>query len=392
MRLIGLAVVLTFSLLAAPLAADAQQTGNVHRVAVLGLLPNQFALPFLNALRDGLRDLGYVDRRNLVLDYLTADAKPERLPEVAADAVRLGYDVIVTTTNEVTAAGKRATSTVPIVMVATADPVGAGLIASLARPGGNLTGLTSDAAPEVYAKPIEFIKEILPRVAQIAVLRRPGTGWDQLWSAASDVARKLSIELRPFDIRTAADIETAFRTLKAERVRAFMFWPGSVTYPFRKQVADLALKDGLVSASFIRQFPDAGGLLSYGPHAFDLFRRAAVHVDKILKGAKPADLPVEQPTKFELVINLKTAKALGLTIRRRCYCGRTRSSSDDPAHVPLRAHAWDAMGAARGRSAADGKGPPNRVPLGGEGGLRGRKRLAAGSPRAWLRREPEPAH
>ena len=123
MRLIGLAVVLTFSLLAAPLAADAQQTGNVHRVAVLGLLPNQFALPFLNALRDGLRDLGYVDRRNLVLDYLTADAKPERLPEVAADAVRLGYDVIVTTTNEVTAAGKRATSTVPIVMVATAVPV-----------------------------------------------------------------------------------------------------------------------------------------------------------------------------------------------------------------------------------------------------------------------------
>jgi putative tryptophan/tyrosine transport system substrate-binding protein len=314
MRLIGLAVVLTFSLLAAPLAADAQQTGNVHRVAVLGLLPNQFALPFLNALREGLRDLGYVDRRNLVLDYLTADAKPERLPEVAADAVRLGYDVIVTTTNEVTAAGKRATSTVPIVMVVTADPVGAGLIASLARPGGNLTGLTTDAAPEVYAKPIEFIKEILPRVAQIAVLRRPGTGWDQVWSAASDVARKLSINLRPFDIRTAADIETAFRTLKAERVRAFMFWPGSVTYPFRKQVADLALKDGLVSASFIRQFPDAGGLLSYGPHAFDLFRRAAVHVDKILKGAKPADLPVEQPTKFELVINLKTAKALGLTI------------------------------------------------------------------------------
>jgi putative ABC transport system substrate-binding protein len=314
MRLIGLEVVLALALTLTPLAAEGQQAGKVYRVAVMGLQPAQLAVPFIHALREGLRDLGYVENRTLVLDYLTADGKPERMPEVAADAVRLGYDVIVTSTNEVTAAAKRATSTVPIVMVVTADPVGAGLIASLARPGGNLTGLTTDAAPEVYAKPIEFIKEILPRVAQIAVLRRPGTGWDQVWSAASDVARKLSIKLRPFDIRTAADIETAFQALKAERVRAFMFWPGSVTYTFRKQVADLALKDGLVSASFIRQFPDAGGLLSYGPHIFDLFRRAAVHVDKILKGAKPADLPVEQPTKFELVINLKTAKALGLTV------------------------------------------------------------------------------
>jgi putative ABC transport system substrate-binding protein len=281
----------------------------------MGLQPAQLAVPFIRALREGLRDLGYVESRNLVLDYLTADGKPERLPEVAADAVRLGYDVIVTSTNEVTVAAKRATSTVPIVMAIAGDPIGAGLVASLARPGGNLTGLTFDAAPEVYAKPIEFLKEILPQVGENAVLRSPTNRfWEHAWRATNDVATKLAIKLRPVDIRTPVDIEPAFVTMKTERVRAFVFWPDALTFPARKQVADLAMRDGLVGASPIRQFPDVGGLLSYGPNIFELFRRAAVYVDKILKGAKPADLPVEQPTKFELVINLNTAKALGLTI------------------------------------------------------------------------------
>lgn len=271
-------------------------------------------MPLLKALEGGLQDRGYAGGRNLVLEYHTADGKPDRLPDVAAAVVRQHFDVIVTTTNEVTAAARRATSTVPIVMVLGGNPVRAGFITSIAKPGGNITGLTFDAAPEAYAKPLEFLKEVSPRLSRIAVLRNTAPLWEPMWAAARDAGMKLAVELHPVDVRTPEDIEPAFSTMKRHGIRAFLFWPDPVTYPLRNRVAELALKDRLPSASLVRQFADAGGLMSYGPSLVDLFRRAALYVDKILKGAKPADLPVEQPIKFELVINLKTAKVLGISI------------------------------------------------------------------------------
>ena len=271
LRSIGLLVTLALGILAAPLAAAAQPAGKVYRVAVFGLLPREAGVPFLKALESGLRDLGYVEGRNLVLEYHTAEGRPERLPEVAAELVRLKFDVLITSTNEVTAAAKRATTTVPIVMALGGNPVGAGFIASLARPGGNITGVTFDAEPEAYAKPLQFLKETLPHLSRVAVLRSPGPAWQPMWDAARDAASKLAIELQPLDLRTPADIEPAFATMKKERLRAFLFWADPVTYPSRKQVADLSIKNGLASASLVRQFADAGGLMAYGPSILDLF-------------------------------------------------------------------------------------------------------------------------
>ena len=300
----------------APVVADAQQATRVHRVALLGLQPRAAGDQafFMKALGDGLRDLGYVEGRNLVLDFHTADGKPERLADVAADVVRLKYDVIVTSTNEVTAAARRATAAVPIVMAVGGSPVRAGLIASIARPGGNVTGLTFDAAPEAYAKPLEFLKEISPKLSRVAVLRNTTPLWEPMWAAARDTSLKLGLELQPVDLRTAEDVAPAFAAMSQQGVRAFLFWLDPVTYSERGRIADFAIRDGLSSASLVRQFADAGGLMSYGPSLADLFRRSALYVDKILKGAKPADLAVEQPAKFELVINLRTAKALGVTV------------------------------------------------------------------------------
>ena len=296
-------------------AAHAQSV-RVYRVALLGLQPLAAGDQafFRNALSDGLRNLGYVEGRNLVLEFHTADGKPDRLAAVSSQVVALSYDVIVTSTNEVTAAAKQATSTVPIVMAVGGNPVRAGLVASIARPGGNVTGLTFDAAPEAYAKPLEFLKELSPKLSRVAVLRSTTPLWEPMWTAAHDTSRKLGMELQAIDLRTGEDVVPAFAAMKASGVRAFLFWLDPVTYSARGRIADLAMRDGISSASLVRQFADAGGLMSYGPSLSDLFRRAAGYVDKILKGAKPADLPVEQPTRFELVINLKTAQALGLVV------------------------------------------------------------------------------
>jgi putative ABC transport system substrate-binding protein len=283
-------------------------------VALLGLLPPAAGASFLKALSDGLREHGYVEGRNLVLQAHTADGNPARLPELAAQVVRLNFDVIVTTNNETTGAAKQATTSVPIVMAMSGNPARAGLIASIARPGGNITGLTFDAAPEAYSKPLEFLKEISPKLSRIAVLRSTRPLWEPMWVSARDAAGKMRIELQPVDLRTVEDIAPAFSLMKQQGIRAFLFWPDPVSYAARGQIAELALKEGLLSGSLVGQYADSGGLLAYGPNLSDLFRRSAVYVDKILKGAKPADLPVEQPSKFELVINLKTAKALGLTI------------------------------------------------------------------------------
>lgn len=307
---------LAFVLIGVSLSAAAQQVSRPHRVALLGLQPRAAGDQafFIKALGDGLRELGYVEGRNLVLDFHTADGKPERLTEVASNVVRLNYDVIVTSTNEVTAAAKRATSTVPIVMAVGGNPVRAGLVASIARPGGNVTGLTFDAAPEAYAKPLEFLKEISPGLSRVAVLRSTTPLWEPMWAAAHDTSVRLGIQLHPVDLRTADDVAPAFATMKHNNIRAFLFWLDPVTYPERGRIAEFARSNGLSSASLVRQYADAGGLMSYGPSLADLFRRAAHYVDKILKGAKPGDLAIEQPTKFELVINLRTAKALSVTV------------------------------------------------------------------------------
>ena len=299
-----------------PTSADAQSSARAHRVALLGLQPlaGGDQAFFMKALGDGLRDLGYVEGRNLVLDFHTADGKPDRLAEVAGRVAGLNYDVIVTSTNEVTAAAKRATSTVPIVMAVGGNPVRAGLIASIARPGGNVTGLTFDAAPEAYAKPLEFLKELSPGLSRVAVLRSTTPLWEPMWAAARETSHKLGIELLAVDLRTGDDITPAFAAMKTQEARAFLFWLDPVTYSARGRIAELAIQDALPSASLVRQFADAGGLMSYGPSLSDLFRRAAGYVDRILKGAKPADLPVEQPTRFELAINLRTAKALGIAM------------------------------------------------------------------------------
>lgn len=296
--------------------ANAQAPGRVHRVALLGLQPLAAGDQafFLKALGDGLRELGYVEGRNLVLDFHTADGNPDRLGEVAGNVVSRDYDVIVTSTNEVTAAAKRATSRTPIVMAVGGNPVRAGLITSMSRPGGNITGLTFDAAPEAYAKPLEFLKEASPRLSRVAVLRSTTPLWEPMWAATRDTGRQLGIELEAVDLRTHEDIAPAFAMMKARGARAFLFWLDPITYSARGRIAELAIRDGLPSASLVRQFADVGGLMSYGPSLADLFRRSAGYVDKVLKGGNPADLPVEQPTRFELVINLRTAKALGIVL------------------------------------------------------------------------------
>ena len=294
--------------------ARAQQSRGVYRVALLGLLPRASGAPFLSALSGGLRQFGYVEGRNLVLEYHTADGNPARLAEVAAHVVRLNFDVIVTTTNETTEAARHATTTVPIVMVIGGDPVRTGLIASEARPGGNVTGLTFDATSDTYAKPLEFLREISPALSRVSVLRGSGSTWEPRWDSAREMAARMAIELDTLELRGPHDIAPAFASMKQRDVRAFLFWPDPVTYAARSEIAERAIRERLPSASLIAQYADVGGLLAYGPSLLDLFRRSATHVDRILKGARPANLPVEQPTKYDLVVNLRTAKALGLAI------------------------------------------------------------------------------
>jgi putative tryptophan/tyrosine transport system substrate-binding protein len=236
----------------------------------------------------------------------------ERLPDLAAELVRLKVDVIVTGTNLHVEAVRHATATIPIVMVFAADPVSAGFVASLARPGGNVTGLTSDASPELWAKYLALLTEVVPRLSRVGVLGQVSSqvGFAELEAAS----RKLSVALEVADLRRPEDIDSAFATMISKRVEALLVVVGPLTYLLREEIADAALKHRLPAMTNARQFAQAGLLMSYGPDVDDLYRRAAVYVDKILSGAVPADLPVEQPTKFELVINLQTAKALGLTV------------------------------------------------------------------------------
>jgi putative ABC transport system substrate-binding protein len=288
------------------------------RLALLGLQPLAAGTHvfFTRAISAGLRDYGYVEGHNVTLDFHTADGKPERMAEVAAQVARAGYDVIITSTNEVTLAAKQATNSIPIVMALGGNPVGAGLVASVARPGGNITGLTFDAAPEAYAKPLEFLREIQPAVRQIGALRSTASMWEPMWSATRQAGARLGIDVTPIDVRTRDDIAPAFEAMIRRGCGAFIFWPDPITFPVVGDVARQAISHRLLGASLVAQFADAGGLLSYGPSIADLFRRTSGYVARILKGAKPAELPIEQPTKYELVLNLKSARAIGVTVPR----------------------------------------------------------------------------
>jgi len=265
-----------------------------------------------HALKEGLRERGYVEGRNIDFVQRYADGRMERLPDLAAELVRLKVDVIVTGSNLHVIAARRATSTIPIVFVYAADPIGAGFVASLARPGGNITGLASDASHGQWAKFVSLLTEVVPNLSRVGVIGRVSTRVE--FAELDAVSRMLNVSFEVADLQHPEDLDSAFETIVNKRVEALLIVGSPLVYFLRQRIADAALKHRLPAIINVSQFVQAGLLMSYGPNLEDQYRRAAVYVDKILNGALPADLPVEQPTKFELVINLKTAKALGVSI------------------------------------------------------------------------------
>ena len=303
----------TLGLLAAPLAAEAQPAGKVP-IGFLSANARAAMSARTEAFRQGLRELGYVEEENISVEYLFAEGRVDRLRALVTELVRLKVSVIVTEGTTATRFAKEATSTIPIVMAQDPDPVGTGFVASLARPGGNITGL-SNLRPDLGGKRLEVLKETLPRLARVAILGTssvPGT--PQTLRETELAASAVGVQLQYLEVVGPKDIGTAFSAASRGRADAVFVLASPILLSHRAQMADLAAKSRLPAMYYTAEFVRDGGLMSYGVNATDLFRRAATYVDKILKGAKPADLPVEQPTKFELVINLKTAKALGLTI------------------------------------------------------------------------------
>jgi putative ABC transport system substrate-binding protein len=297
------------SLVIARSDVEAQPAAMSYRVGFLTWgTPEQSAL-LLGQFTEGLRELGYVGGRNIIIEPHYGDGTQNRLPELAAEVVRSRVDIIVTGSNPLAAAAKRATATIPIVMVGTLDPVGVGLVASLARPGGNVTGLCVDASAEMSGKSLALLTEIVPGLSRVGVLQQVGYQDRQLQGAA----RRLNVELYVVDVRTIDELESAFAAMLRKQVGAVIV-RGSLFFVRRQRVADLALRHRLPAFHALKEYAQAGLLMTYGANLPDLYRRAAGYVDRIAKGAKPGDLPVEQPTKFELVINLSTAKALGLAI------------------------------------------------------------------------------
>ncbi len=294
--------------------AEAQQPKKIPRVGFLSVSSLAANATRIEAFRQGLRDLGYVEGKNIVIEWRYAEEKQDRLRELASELVRLKVDVIVTTGPTTTRAAKEATITIPIVMAFDFDPVGNGFVASLARPGGNITGL-STLAPEISGKQLELLKEIVPKLSHVAVLGDSTTaGTAQSLKEVELAARALKVKLQYLDVLDPKDIETVFRAASKGRADAVLVLANPVTTSHRTQVTETAVKSRLPAIYDRPEFVEDGGLMTYSVSGTDLFRRAATYVDKILKGAKPADLPVEQPTKFELIINLKAAKQIGLTI------------------------------------------------------------------------------
>jgi ABC-type uncharacterized transport system substrate-binding protein len=316
MRLIGLAVFLVFSVVAAPLATGEEQPRKVFRIGILSNVPisDLHGGRVWVAFIDGLRDLGYVEGRNITIEHRSSEGNYDRLPELAAELVRLKVDVIVVPATRNVIVAKQATQTIPIVMAGTADAVGFGLVTSLARPGGNVTGI-STLGPEIVGKQLALLKEISPRVSRVAVLGNPANdGYARVLEELTPAAKSLGMSLQILNARRPDDLAPAFAAATREHAGALFVFTDGMFLLHRKRIIDLAAKHRMPTMYGTSEFADYGGLVSYGPSMSDGFRRAATYVDKILKGAKPGDLPIEQPTKFELVINVKTAKALGLTI------------------------------------------------------------------------------
>ena len=298
-------------LLAAPIAAQAQQLPKVSRIGVLEANPLVGAG---DAFRAGLRQFGYVEGKNIAIEWRWGHARAERFPELAAELVALKVEVIVATNNPAVAAAQKATTTIPIVMVIATDPVRLGFVTSLARPSGNITGLTIQT-PELAGKRLQLLKEAVPNLARVAVLWDPTEpGRRQLVKEAEVTAPTLGLQVQTLEARNSRDVGSAFTAMTRERAGAVLVYGSSMLAAHRAAIAELAAKSRLPTMCVASEWMDAGFVMSYGPSLNDMYRRAPYFVDKILKGVKPADLPVEQPSKFELVINLKTAKALGLTI------------------------------------------------------------------------------
>jgi putative ABC transport system substrate-binding protein len=314
MGLISL-IIVAASLVLAPLSAEAQSAGNARRIGYLGPPPSSGGL--FEAFHQGLRELGYIEGQNIIIEYRYTGLGRDmdtRLPLLAVELVRLKPEVLVVSIDQAALAAKSATTTIPIVMVNVGDPIGNGLIASLARPGGNITG-RSRMAPESTAKSLEILKEAVPRAVRVAVLSNPRNPLHpELLKNANQVAGTLGVQLEIVKTETPNQLESNFSSMARQRIGALLVLPDGMFYFNRTQIAALALKHRVPSMFSTTELSEGGWLMAYSPSSIDNYRLVARHVDKILKGAKPADLPVEQPTRFELHINLKTAKALGLTI------------------------------------------------------------------------------
>ena len=299
---------------AAPVTALAQQQGKIPRIGVLIPGSRTGFSPRIEALLQGLRDLGYVEGKTIAIEWRWADSRVEELPRLAAELVGAGVDVIVTGGTPATKALKNATRTIPIVVALFADPVGAGLVESLARPGGNVTGF-SDFTPTLTGKRLEILSQVAPGTSRVAALLNSKNPNSRLELDATRVAANtLGVQLLTFEASDPNTLETAFAAMKKNRIRAHMVFTDPALYSQRDLIVDLAARNQMLGIYPLPEYAQAGGLISYGSDSKEFFRRAAIYVDKILKGAKPGDLPIEQPIKFELVINLKTARSLGLTI------------------------------------------------------------------------------
>jgi ABC-type uncharacterized transport system substrate-binding protein len=304
----------TLGLLAAPLVAEAQSAGKVYRIGVLSPGSAQGSSVEMAALRTGLREVGYVEGQNIRIDWQFAEGSPQRLNELAAELVRLKPDVIFTINTQAAAAAKSATRTIPIVFVRAGDPIGAGLVSSLAQPGGNVTGLASFVA-EMGPKRLELLKQAIPRLSRVAVLwNAHSKGAELVFNELKAAGPRLGVQIHDAVVRGPNELARVFDAATEARASALVVADDLVIDSYRTEILALAAKHRLGVASVYREYANAGGLMAYGPNLSDTYRRAATYVDRILRGANPANLPVQQPAKFDLVINLKTAKALGLTI------------------------------------------------------------------------------
>jgi ABC-type uncharacterized transport system substrate-binding protein len=305
-------LVLGTMLLALGLPAEAQQTAKIPRIGFLIASTPSNYVTRIETFRQGMRELGWVEGKNITIEYRYAEGKAERLREIAAEFVSLKVDVFVIAANAT--AAKEATKTIPIVFAAIADPVASGIVDSLAKPGGNLTGLTV-LAPELTGKRLELLKEAAPKITRVAFLWNPSNPGDvPLWKEVEAASGALGLQVRSLEVRSLTDFDNAFATATRERVEAFTMTLNPFINTYRPRILDFVAKNRLPAIFGVPDIVEAGGLMSYGPDYAEHFRRLATFVDKILKGAKPADLPVEQPTKFEFVVNLKTAKEIGLTM------------------------------------------------------------------------------